>query len=50
MMRRFNNAVQRSQVLTIAKKNREFQKNASKRELKESALRQIEMEKKYREY
>jgi ribosomal protein S21 len=50
LMRRFNNAVQRSQVLTTAKKNKEHQKSPTKREQKEEALRQLEIERKRNEY
>jgi ribosomal protein S21 len=45
LMRRFNNAVQRSQILTVAKKNRHREKKATKREQKEKTLRQMRIEK-----
>jgi len=50
IMRRFNNAVQRSQVLTTAKSNRAHQKPTTKREQKEDTLRQLRIEKDRREY
>ena len=50
LMRRFNNAVQRSQILTTAKKNRQHEKSPTKRQHKEAALRQLEIERSRRDY
>jgi len=50
IMRRFNNAVQRSQVLTTAKSNRSYEKPMTKRGQKEDTLRQLKIEKDRREY
>jgi len=50
LIRRFNNAVQRSQILTTAKKSFHREKKLTKRQHKEAALRQIGIEKIKREY
>jgi ribosomal protein S21 len=50
MIRRFNNAVQRSQILTDAKENSSHQKEPNKREQKEEKLRRMKIDKEKREY
>lgn len=50
MIRRFNNAVQRSQILTDAKEKSSHKKEPNKREVKEDTLRRIRIDKEKREY
>lgn len=50
MIRRFNNAVQRSQVLTNAKDRKSYVKPPNKRERREETLRRIRIDKEKREY
>lgn len=50
LIRRFNNAVQRSQILTKAKDRKTYVKPPNKRERKEETLRRIRIDKEKREY
>ena len=50
LLRRFNNAVQRSQLLTTAKDKRVHEKEPTDREQKEAALRRKKIEEKRNEY
>ncbi len=50
LLRRFNNAIQRSQLLTTAKEKQEYEKPPTDREQKESALRRKKIEEERNEY